>query len=321
MCSSSEVMQPRRRGETLEILTPSKVNLFLEVSGKRPDGYHEIDTVVEAVDLCDTLTVGPGPKGIRVETDHPLLPSGPENLVFQAARLFFRHIAEEPAVRIFIHKRVPPGSGLGGGSANAAGTLLALAAFTGKKLSDRALLELARRLGSDVPFFLWGGIARCRGRGDEVKLLGAPSPRRYLLLLPEVSVSTAEVYRSLNFPLTSPRTLGSMSLEAVESLLGSGRLFFNRLQEAAFEKQPFLRRIKERVERCGVRVMVTGSGSCLFGLLSEGMTPSAVREALGAYRDRVTVAIAGNLPPWRRTSDREGGSENHQRSGTAGGGR
>ncbi len=304
----------RTHRDTVEILTPAKLNLFLEVLGTRPDGFHELDMIMEAINLCDRLVVSKGGSTIQLETNVPDLPTGPENIVVRAAELFFRAAGLAPHVRCYLEKRIPVGGGLGGGSGNAVGTIYALMKLFDVYLSDNDLFAMALALGSDVPFFLRGGLARCRGRGERVDTLGAGQPRTFVLLAPSFALKTAEVYARLSFPLTSPRDLGTITLDIAEQKLRRGELLFNRLEEPAFALEPQLHEIREGARRGGVSVLLTGSGSCFFGLLQQEADVSQLAGFLECLREHVLVQLVRNLPPWWRPWRKEGGSANHRRT-------
>ena len=176
---------------------PAKVNLYLRVVGRRPDGYHEVVTVMQPLTLADTLTVTLAGAGISLRCDRPDLPQGEENLVWRAARQFQEETGLTSGVRLRLSKRIPVAAGLGGGSSDAAGTLLALNELAGKPLPPGDLHRLASRLGADVPFFLAREPAVGRGTGTQlspVTLL----PYWYLLVNPGVPLSTRWVYENLD---------------------------------------------------------------------------------------------------------------------------
>ncbi|MFQ5896044.1 MAG: 4-(cytidine 5'-diphospho)-2-C-methyl-D-erythritol kinase, partial [Nitrospinota bacterium] len=151
-------------GELL-LRSPAKVNLGLRVLGLRTDGYHEVDTVLQMVDLWDRLCIRPRRRGLNVRCDHPDVPPGPDNLVYRAAELLRREAGLRGGASICIEKSIPVGAGLGGGSGNAALALWGLNHLWGAGLRREELIALARRLGADVPFFLTAARARGRGRG------------------------------------------------------------------------------------------------------------------------------------------------------------
>ncbi len=292
-------MQVVRRGpDAVAVRTPCKLNLFLEVAGRRADGYHDLDMIMEAIDLCDTLTVSRDADRIVLASDDPGIPTDRRNIIVQAAERFFAAAGLPPRARMHLRKCVPVGGGLGGGSANGIGALRALMELYAAPLPREEQFRIACALGSDVPFFLHGGLARCRGRGEIVDPLGSGSPRRFAILVPPFGCSTAEVYSNLNFPLTSPRSIGTITAGSVEERIRNGTLFFNRLEDPAVALRPELARIMKKAREVGVDAHMTGSGACLFALLSDcagGGRDALVAEALAGM---VEVKIADNLPAW-----------------------
>lgn len=180
---------PRR----LVLRASAKVNLALEVLGKRSDGYHEIATVMQAVDLFDRLTLETAPT-ISLETDDPTLPTDDGNLIVRAAKLLRDAAGVEAGARIWLRKRIPVAAGLGGGSSDAAATLWGLSRLWRLRWSNRRLAELAVRLGMDVPFFLAGGPALATGRGERLERLSVAGGVALVLVNPRLPLSTAQVY-------------------------------------------------------------------------------------------------------------------------------
>jgi 4-diphosphocytidyl-2-C-methyl-D-erythritol kinase len=263
------------------IVARAKLNLFLELLGRRPDGYHEIDSVFAEIDLHDTMTIEPA-AALSVEVEGLAAPDGPANLAHRAAQ------ALGARVRIRLHKRIPIGAGLGGGSSDAAAVLRAL----GSGVPSAKLLAIARSLGSDVPFFLTGGTARCRGVGDLVEPLAGPKGRRFLLLAPALHMATARVYAAAGPLLTGPRRNATVF---AGRYLANGRApYFNRLQEAAEGLEPRLREVREKGEGIFSRVFtMTGSGSAYFAPLEDGVEAHAQSfEAAGLRVEALTVATS-----------------------------
>ncbi len=292
-------MQVVRRGpDAVAVRTPCKLNLFLEVVGKRADGYHDLDMIMEAIDLCDTLAVSRDSDGIVLTCDDPAVPTDRRNIIVRAAERFFEAAGFPPRARMHLRKRVPIGGGLGGGSANGIGALRALMELYAAPLPREAQFRIACALGSDVPFFLHGGLARCRGRGEIVDPLGSGAPRRYLVLVPPFGCSTAEVYSNLNFPLTSPRSVGTITPGSVEERIRNGALFFNRLEQPAADLRPELARIMRKAREVGVDAHVTGSGACLFALVPDRADDGRDALVAEALAGMVEVRIAENLPAW-----------------------
>ncbi len=269
----------------LTLLAPAKINLFLEVLGKRSDGYHEIETVMQTVNLYDRLEIQETTqKGIKVISDHYSLPQDKNNLVYQAAALIKQYCAVKQGVRVFINKRIPIGAGLGGGSSDAATILIGLNRLWHLGLSHNELTVLAARLGSDVPFFINGGTALCQGRGEIVFPITCKKKYYYLIVLPEQSASstghgqdkvplvipTSVIYQNIKkrYLTKNPQNINMF----VNTLLrGSvkqlGRRLFNRLEQVVFRQYPQLRGLYKVLRQIGFAgVMVSGSGSSILGL-------------------------------------------------------
>lgn len=250
----------------------AKVNLSLKVLGRRADGYHELRTVFQTVGLHDRITLEftPARRGLEVTLEDPL--AIPDNLALRAARLYCERQGVRGRLRMRLEKRIPMGAGLGGGSSNAAAVLLALGPLTGRCVPPEALGDLAAGLGSDVPFFLYGGTALGLGRGEELYPL--PDAPRYpvLIVAPPVHVSTAEAYRALGRPeLTSP--VDCRKLRAFQSFVWRAEYLSgaeNDFESAVFRLHPELGRWKRKLERLGARAArLSGSGAALFGVFPD----------------------------------------------------
>ncbi len=249
----------------LTLWAPAKVNLFLEVLGRRPDGYHEVRTILQHVDLCDEIRIAEGGQGILVESRGLPSPEGEENLAYRAADLFFHTCSIRTGVRIQIIKHIPLGAGMGGGSSDAATTLWGLNQLFRTDLTAEGLYRLGAQLGSDVPFFFGGPTAWASGRGEELYAL-PPFPVSWLLIVfPGFPVSTTWAYTNLEL------TGGDRSIRVrtaaedgnYEPLLTSS---WNRFEEIVFRRYPVVRQLKEYLEACGARpALMTGTGSAVFG--------------------------------------------------------
>ncbi len=268
-------------GGSVTVRCPAKINLFLEVLGKRPDGYHEIETVmISLTDLCDVLTVEPmAAAGIDLRVDAPsawAIPKGQENLVHRAAKLYLEEVGLRSGVRIHLEKRIPPGAGLGGGSSDAAKTLLAMQALF-QVLPAPRKIELAARLGSDVPFFLLhsgaGRAVLAEGRGERMHVLSTFGNFRFLVFYPGVPASTSEVYARCR-PAKDGERRDPGPVRA--ALMGAdpgelARSCFNRLAAPALGVCPVAGKAVRLLESLGLGpVHVTGSGSACFLVLPEG---------------------------------------------------
>ncbi len=249
--------------------------------GKRPDGYHEIRTVYQAISLHDRLDLSLPPRGelIEVTCDDPAVPSGPENLVYRACDLWRRARRFRGGIQVRLEKRIPAGSGLGGASSDAAAALIGLERLTGDRLPPAARFEIAAQLGSDVPFFLWGGRALGCGRGEEVYPLPDLPRRHCLVVFPGFPIATAEAYRQAG-QLTTRRGRDRMGGFGGWPPLpwedwGPAE---NDFEKIVFAKWPKLARWKRRLIRAGAETaLLTGSGSAVYALFHSAQQ---CREAL-----------------------------------------
>ncbi len=269
--------------KTVTLTAPAKINLFLEVLGKRPDGYHELETVMQQIDLADTLTLEETDDGIELTCTGQDIPCDETNLVWKAARIFQRQVAVDTGVRVHLTKRIPVAAGLGGGSSDAAAMLKGMNALWEAGLSEPSLMDMAAELGSDVPFFIKGGTALCRGRGEIVTPLAVRHRFFYVLLYPGIKVSTAEVYGKLKIDLTREKkdvnfVLSALLSEGIDTLNNS---LFNRLETVALELYPELKGFKKLLEgflRGGV--LLSGSGSAIYGCCKNQKEAKNVKEEL-----------------------------------------
>jgi 4-diphosphocytidyl-2-C-methyl-D-erythritol kinase len=260
----------------VKIRAPAKINLGLRVVGRRKDGYHLLDTIMLPVSLYDEIEIKKLPiekrnaaramPKINVTCSDPLVPSGDKNLAYRAARLLAQRCRIYAAVHVHIRKRIPIGAGLGGGSSDAAATLIGLNRLFRLRLSKRKLKRLALRLGADVPFFIEGRAARAQGVGERLTLLHNVPRLWFVILYPGFAVSTASVYRNLPAKLTKHRVNTSIT-GLLTSSSDRGALLVNDLEPVTVGKYPILGRLKEKLAREGaVGVLMSGSGSSVFGL-------------------------------------------------------
>lgn len=245
------------------------MNLFLRVVGKRDDGYHLLDTVMVPISLYDEIEIKrskgkDGNDGLQVTCDHPLVPSGKKNLVYQAARLLLKKKRVHDPVEIRIRKKIPVGAGLGGGSSDAAAALYGLNRFFGLRCKRREILSVAASLGADVPFFIYGRPARVRGVGEKVRTL-VSFPRLWMVVLyPGFGVSTRWVYR--NFRLTKVVENSSIFF-SVGDTKDLPSLLANDLEGVTIRRFPRLALLKERLREEGAAgALMSGSGASVFGI-------------------------------------------------------
>jgi 4-diphosphocytidyl-2-C-methyl-D-erythritol kinase len=249
----------------------AKINLGLRILGKRTDGYHEIRTLYQTVELHDHLKVAllPGQRGIGVECNHSGVPSGRGNLVFRASELWKHARKFKGRIEICLEKQIPIGSGLGGASSDAAVTLLGLERLSGDQLDLGTRLRLAARLGSDVPLFFWGGRVLGCGRGEEVYPLDDLPRRHCLVVFPDFSVATAEAYQQAGLRLTKrsePGKLGCFGVWSHVPVENWGPAE-NDFEQVVFAKWPELGRLKRQLIRAGAETaLLTGSGSTVYAI-------------------------------------------------------
>jgi 4-diphosphocytidyl-2-C-methyl-D-erythritol kinase len=273
-------MQIHRSETGMVVQAPAKLNLFFEVLGKRADGYHEVETLMCPVDLYDTIGFREEPGGrIRLSygkvsgcwrpnrTWLAEVPEGPANLIVRAVELLQRRGGVRSGAELRLVKRIPPAAGLGGGSSDAAAALVAANAGWGLDWSLSRLSELAGELGSDVPFFLAGKPAICRGRGEQVEPLSGLGALHFVIVRPPQGLSTRDVYQACR-PAAQPRRLAPL-MEAF--VRGDGRrlggLLFNRLQFAAESLSPWIDRLRRKfAEMDCLGHGMSGSGTSYFGL-------------------------------------------------------
>lgn len=256
----------------------AKVNLTLAVGEKRPDGYHEVVSVMQRVSLHDTLTAEQTREGITLTCSDSALPSGEENLAHRAASLFFRETGIAGGAALTLEKRIPSQAGLGGGSSDAASALLALRKLYAPALSDTELETMAAALGSDVPFFIRGGTQLATGRGEVLSPLLPLTNGWFVIVKPTESFSTPAMYRRLD-ELPPACTPPLPPLQGGLPALASG--LFNRF-EAAIPAGSAVWDIKARLAAYGALAsLLSGSGSAVFGLFD---TETAARAAVEALR-------------------------------------
>ena len=257
----------------LQVLCPAKVNLYLRVLGRRADGYHDLLSIMQPLSLADELIISPTAPGIFLDCDQPGIPRGPGNLVWQAALEFQRASGRKVGVHIHLRKRIPVAAGLGGGSSDAAGTLLALNTLAGEPLKAEALHSLAVGLGADVPFFLGLSPAVARGIGEQLSPVQLPA-YWYLLLNSGVRVSTRWVYESLDLDsLKRYKVLEEGNWDPEQP----AAWVHNDLESVTLKKYPQLAEMLETLGRLGAQARgMSGSGPTLFGLFP---TLEAARQA------------------------------------------
>lgn len=252
----------------VEIRAPAKVNLFLEVLGKRPDGYHEIATLMAAVSLYDVLDFQHDASGqVHLTCNDPALDTGPSNLVCKAAAVLRQHTGTTLGAAVRLTKRIPMAAGLAGGSSDAAATLAGLNQLWRLGLANDELARLAAQIGSDVAFFFHTPLAWATGRGEVVTTQPLGRPLDLLIVAPGVGLGTADVYRKVTVPATPQDGDAIRAAAAAGDVEAIGRALHNRLQAPAEQLCPTVAAWQKRLARLGAAgAMMSGSGSSLFAL-------------------------------------------------------
>jgi 4-diphosphocytidyl-2-C-methyl-D-erythritol kinase len=266
----------------MQVLAPAKINLSLKILGRRSDGFHEIETLITPITLCDEIEIGKSDRIREIEfhCNDLSVPAGDDNLIVRAAKSFFAATKLKPAVSIELKKRIPHGAGLGGGSSDAASTLLALNKLFDTKLSREALAKIAEMIGSDVPFFIFGSAGLCKGRGELVTPVKLKEKLPILLLKPAFVVLTAWAYSRWQHSREIP------GIRYARQELG-GQIFVNDLERPVFEKFVFLAQLKTwLLEQAEVgAALMSGSGSTVFAVLRENADANVIAKRTKAELD------------------------------------
>jgi 4-diphosphocytidyl-2-C-methyl-D-erythritol kinase len=258
----------------LIIRAPAKINLSLLITGKRPDGFHGIETIMAKINWYDELLFEPSQAdGIDLICTGPhWAPDGPDNLVYRACEMLYAQAGQTPRVRVTLTKNIPAGTGLGSASADAAATLLGLNRFANLNQPDSVLHEICASLGSDINFFLGGPLAYCTGRGEQIEQIGEKCKFDAILYTPGISVSTKDVYRNYTHSKQIYLALSDKisPLSAKKNIDSVAQICANMLAESCFDLYPELEQIKQDCEQfCGSKICLSGSGSAMFMLVSQ----------------------------------------------------
>jgi len=264
-------------------LSPAKINLHLAVLRKREDGYHDIATLMQKISLCDEMTFSLGARGggLTLKCPGSDLPVDERNIVYRAAKAYLSRVSYEKGVAISIKKKIPVAAGLGGGSSNAATTLISLNEMLGKGLSKGELIKIGKELGADVPFFLFGKTAWAFGVGDILQAAENIPPLWFLLVNPGFSVSTKAIYEGLNLGLTKDTI--NYSIPRFQIRTGNNLIegLKNDLEGVTLNLHPQLNQLKKALLRCGARgALMSGSGPTVFGIFEREDRALKAKEAL-----------------------------------------
>jgi len=265
----------------MKILSPAKINLFLQVTGKRPDGYHELFSLMCCVTLFDTIYLRFGTKKIEIEASHPQIPLDETNLAHKSAALFFKTLGIKEGVKITIEKNIPIAAGLGGGSSNAASVLRGLNHHYEFPFSRDRLMALGLSLGADVPFLLFQKPALASGVGEKLEAFPALLPNNVLIVHPGFWVSTAEVFQNLNLRLTKCKKKFT-KISLMKSGYNVSRHLCNDLEAVTASKYPEIQSVKAQLIKQGaLGALMSGSGPTVFGLFSDQEKAGKAMQAVG----------------------------------------
>ena len=267
----SEKEQFVKIGDGLLVRAPAKINLSLLVAGKRPDGFHEIETVMAKIDWYDEILIEPKEKGIELICEGPeWAPQGEENIINRACEMLLERCTINAGIKITLTKNIPAGSGLGSASSDAAATLIGVNNFLKLGMSKQQLAKIAAELGSDVAFFLGAPLAFCTGKGEKIKKINKKFNFMALLFLPAVSVSTKKVYSNYKHNKDTYKTLNKQ----INSFLQKNRvdlaakLCANMLQVSSFHICSKVAKLKKKIESFGVGpICLSGSGSTIYCII------------------------------------------------------
>ena len=265
---------------TLKILSPAKINLFLHVTGIRPDGYHNIISLMCCIGLYDIISMDFKAKKITVTCNNPDVPDDESNLAFLAARQFYKNLGKSDGLNISIEKHIPVGSGLGGGSSNAATVLLSLNRYYQEPFSQEELMTMGLAIGADIPFYIFKQPAIATGIGEKLKVFDRLDRFWVVLIYPGFGVSTEMIYKNLDLRLT-------ICKKKVKNFLLNKQWFnpenhlCNDLETVAASKYPQIYEAKKALIDCGASgSLMTGSGSAVFGLFDDFSTAQGARQAI-----------------------------------------
>ena len=283
----------------IRVRAHAKINLYLDVVGKREDGYHNLKTIFHSIGLRDDVIISKQKtKDISVHCEHPGVPCDSRNLAYQAARLLSDTVGGIGGIAIDIHKRIPVAAGLAGGSANAAAVLHGVNELFGLGLTQEALMRFGAQLGADVPFCLHGGAALGLGIGDQLTRLPALPDLPLLLLNPGIEISTAAIFKKLNFPLTKHEKDVIIITSYIENgdVLGIGKNLYNLLEVPVFSKHPEIAALKTELSTqpgcCGA--LMSGSGATLFAMMHDS---EAARQSESHFRNKVSFCKTTVISP------------------------
>ena len=281
--------------DAVKIQSPAKVNFWLEILHKRNDGYHEIRTIMQPIDLCDELVISLTKEKVCLASEGEMIPLGGENLAHRAAEIILDEFKIDIGVKIYIRKRIPPASGLGGGSSNAAATLIGLNRLLKLDMTKEQLIRMGVRLGADVPFFISGKPALATGIGHRLKEIELPSPIWMVLVNPGLKVSTAWAYKNFKTGLTKKRTNINIFRHMINISEVADSLY-NDLESVTIKKYPEINEIKQGlIDNGSLGALMSGSGPTVFGIFPDKETAEKAFRQLGFSSPDHTLFLSSSF--------------------------
>jgi len=282
--------------QTLILKAPAKVNLYLKVLGKRPDGFHDIETIFEKLDLCDEISLRRRKRGIKVLCQHKGVPRNGRNLAARAAQALLKKANRADGVEIRITKRIPVAAGLGGGSSDAASVLLGLNKLLSLGFARGELLDLAQKLGADCPFFILPGLrAIGRGKGEVLSPIRLKRKNWYVLVIPkDLRLSTRKMYQDPRITLTKRSSNAKITLYALEKgdLTTVDKYSYNSFEQILRERYKEIREIKKALKSLGAcATLMSGSGPCVFGITQTRKEAVEISEKLEREQKRWQIIV------------------------------
>ncbi len=253
----------------MNLLSPAKINLFLQITGKRQNGYHDLFTLMCCINLYDTVSLSFGAKHTTVSCNDPEVPEDETNLAVKAANLFFKAIHKNEGVKIGLEKQIPVAAGLGGGSSNAAAVLLGLNRYYGQPLPQNKLMSIGLLIGADVPFFIFRKPAIASGIGEKLEAYEGLKPFQILLVCPKFAVSTKEVYKNLNLELTKCNKKLNYTFFK-KKMFDIKKHLCNDFEEVTASRCPDVNKAKKALLSHGaIGALMSGSGPAVFGIFPD----------------------------------------------------
>lgn len=283
----------------ISVKAPAKINLTLDVLGKREDGYHEVEMVMTTIDLADRIDIYPrGDDKITIDCSAYFVPLGEKNHVFQIAKLLKEKLGIKKGVHFYIHKRIPVAAGLAGGSSDAAAAIRGLNRLWNLGLTLQEMAQIGSEIGSDVAFCVYGGTALAKGRGEQITPLPSPPPAWVILAKPPMGVSTSEIYGKVHmdvvnqYPAKSQKMVEAIMKRNYDQVYES---MGNHLETVTLSLYPEVRRLKEQMIRFGAdAALMSGSGPTVFSLVDKESRVGRVYNGLrGFCKDVYAVRVIG----------------------------